>query len=138
MFIISIILAKTNFTQIALGTLYVSIIVIILYFVYQKLLSRINRKEPNKALYCDLIYLENDVAKGIVEFYFTNLEVKNIRFEILNQQYESISILAEDDFEIGQHIVRFDSTSVPNGNYFYQLKTDNQQTMRKMYVNNQV
>ena len=136
MFIISIILAKTNFTQIALGTLYVSIIIIILYLVYQKVLTRINRKEPNKALYCDLIYLENDVVSGVVEFYFTNIEVKDIRFEILDKKFETVSVLAEQKFETGQHIARFDSTSVPNGAYFYQLKTENQQTMRQMFVKN--
>ncbi len=136
MFILSIILAKTNFTQIALGTLYVSIIIIILYLVYQKVLTRINRKEPNKALYCDLIYLENDVVSGVVEFYFTNIEVKDIRFEILDKKFETVSVLAEQKFETGQHIARFDSTSVPNGAYFYQLKTENQQTMRQMFVKN--
>jgi hypothetical protein len=97
---------------------------------------RINREAPNKGLYCELIYLENDVAKGVVEFYFTNIETKKIQFEILNKQYESLSVLAEQEFEPGQHIVRFDSTTVPNGSYFYQLKTDNQQTMRKMIVTN--
>ncbi len=136
MFILSIILARTTFTQVALGTLYVSLVVIILYLIYQRFLNKINVDEPNQENYCELIYLENDLAKGIVEFYFINLEKKTIRFEVLNKQFETMVLLAEEEFEPGQHIFRFDSTAVPNGNYFYQLKTANQQTMRKMIVSN--
>ncbi len=136
MFIISIILARVSFTQIALGTLYVSLVLIILFLIYKKILSRINREEPNKKLYCELIYLEDDFAKGMVELYFSNVEQKKIQFEILNKDYQSIIVLADQEYAPGQHIVRFDSTSIPNGTYFYQLKTDNQQTMRKMEVHN--
>ena len=136
MFILSIILAKTTFSEVALGTLYVSLVIIILILIYKRILMNINRKEPSKKRYCELIFLENDLANGMVEFYFSNLEKKEVRFEILNKEYETVNVLAEEVFEPGQHIVRFDSTSVANGNYFYQLKTDNQQTMRKMVVNN--
>lgn len=136
MFILSIILAGTTFTQVALGTLYVSLVLIILYLIYQRYLNKINKDEPNKEKYCELIYLENDLAKGVIEFYFINLEKKNIRFEVLNKQYETVQLLAEEEFEPGQHIFRFDSTTVSNGNYFYQLKTENQQTMRRMVVSN--
>ncbi|MDD2983419.1 MAG: hypothetical protein PHQ74_08525 [Crocinitomicaceae bacterium] len=136
MFILNIVLAKTTFFQVASGTLYVSLVIIILFLIYKRILMNINRKEPSQKLYCELIFLENDLAKGMVEFYFTNLEKKEIRFEILNKEYETVQLLSEEEFEAGQHIVRFDSTSVANGNYFYQLKTDNQQTMRKMVVNN--
>jgi hypothetical protein len=136
MFIYSIILARTTFSQVALGTLYVSLVIIILILIYKKILMNINREEPSKKLYCEMVFLENDIAKGMVEFYFTNLEKKEIRFEILNKEYETVSILAEKEFEPGQHIFRFDSKAVANGNYYYQLKTDNQQTMRKMVVSN--
>ncbi len=67
MFILSIILARTTFTQVALGTLYVSLVVIILYLIYQRFLNKINVDEPNQENYCELIYLENDLAKGIEE-----------------------------------------------------------------------
>lgn len=136
MFILSIILAKTTFSQVALGTLYVSLVIIILFLIYKRILMSINSKEPSKKLYCEMNFLENDLAKGTVEFYFTNVEKKEIRFEVLDKAYETVELLAEAVFEPGQHIVRFDSTTVSNGNYFYQLKTDNQQTMRKMVVNN--
>ena len=136
MFILSIILAKTSFSQVALGTLYASLVIIILFLVYKRILMNINREEPTKNLYCELIFLENDLAKGLVEFYFSNLDKKAIRFEILDSKYQTVAVLAEEEFEKGQHIVRFDSTTVANGSYYYQLKTDNQETMRKMIVSN--
>jgi hypothetical protein len=95
-----------------------------------------NKGVPNKALYCELNALEQDPAKGILEFYFTSLESKKVSVEILDESYQSIEILADRDFEAGQHIVRYDSTKVSNGVYYYQLKTDNQQTMKMMRILN--
>ena len=95
-----------------------------------------NKDVPNKALYCELNPLEQNPAKGILEFYFTSMEPKKVRFEILNNQHQSIEIVADQDFDSGQHILRFDSTKIENGVYYYQIKTDNQQTMKMMTILN--
>lgn len=131
-----LILLGLSFVKIALGVLYTSITVIICYLLYKKLLRYMNKDVPNKALYSELISLEQDPAKGMLEFYFTSLETKKVCFEILDESYNSVEVLADKDFKSGQHIVRFDSTKVSNGVYYYQLKTDNQQTMKMMHVAN--
>jgi hypothetical protein len=131
-----LILLGLSFVKIALGVLYTSITVIVCYILYKRLLRYMNKDVPNKALYCELISLEQDPAKGMLEFYFTSLETKTVSFEILDESYNSVEVLAEKDFNAGQHIVRFDSTKVSNGVYYYQLKTDNQQTMKMMHVAN--
>ena len=131
-----LVLLGLSFVKIALGVLYTSITVIVVYILYKRLLRYMNRGVPNKALYCELNALEQDPAKGILEFYFTSLESKKVSVEILDESYQSIEILADRDFEAGQHIVRYDSTKVSNGVYYYQLKTDNQQTMKMMRILN--
>jgi hypothetical protein len=131
-----LVLLGLSFVKIALGVLYTSITVIVVYILYKRLLRYMNKGVPNKALYCELNALEQDPAKGILEFYFTSLESKKVSVEILDESYQSIEILADRDFEAGQHIVRYDSTKVSNGVYYYQLKTDNQQTMKMMRILN--
>ncbi len=131
-----LVLLGLSFVKIALGVLYTSITVIVVYILYKRLLRYMNKGVPNKAIYCELNALEQDPAKGILEFYFTSLESKKVSVEILDESYQSIEILADRDFEAGQHIVRYDSTKVSNGVYYYQLKTDNQQTMKMMRILN--
>ena len=131
-----LVLLGLSFVKIALGVLYTSITVIVVYILYKRLLRYMNKGVPNKALYCELNALEQDPAKGILEFYFTSLESKKVSVEILDESYQSIEILTDRDFEAGQHIVRYDSTKVSNGVYYYQLKTDNQQTMKMMRILN--
>jgi hypothetical protein len=40
------------------------------------------------------------------------------------------------DCKIGGNIVRFESSALPNGNYFYGLETENQKIMKKMRIEN--
>lgn len=131
-----ILLVGLSFVKIALGVLYISIAIIIIYILYKKLLRYMNRDVPEQALYCELNALEKDPASGELEFYFTSNDTRHVTFEILNSDYSSIEIVTEREYSSGQHIVRYDSTKLQNGSYFYQLKTDNQQTMKKMNILN--
>lgn len=131
------ILAGINFTQALLGFLYVSITIIVLVILYRLLLKRLSRNHISKTAYCRLSPLENNPAKGTIEFFFITNEPKEVSFEILNNDYQPVqTILSRQNFDKGQHIVRFDTTSVSNGNYFYQLKTPNQQVIRRMEIHN--
>lgn len=132
------ILAGLSIVNVALGVLYTSITIIVGYILYKRLLRHFNKNVPNKEAYCELNPLENKIESGEVEFYFTTSIPKHVSFEILDKHYNSVAVLADKDFEIGQHIMRFDTTTVPNGHYFYQLRTGNQQTLRKMEIQNKV
>jgi len=131
------ILIGLSFTKIALGVLYVSIAVIVFYILYRKLLTYLNREVPDQARYCVLSPLENDPAHGELEFYFTSEETKMVTFEIMKDDHTLLATLADKEFPAGQHIIRFDSTTVPDGPYFYQIRTDNQKTMKRMTIANQ-
>ena len=130
------ILIGLSFAKVALGVLYTSITIIIVYILYKKLLAYLNKDVPEKALYCELNSLEKDPASGELEFYFTSEATRNIVFEILDENHAPLEIVTEKEYAPGQHIVRYDSRKLPNGAYFYQLRTDNQQTMKKMVVLN--
>lgn len=122
--------------RITLGALYVSIAVIIIYILYKRLLRYLNKDVPGKVNYCELSSLESNPAKGELEFFFTADAQSTVIFEILNENYELLEQILEKEFEAGQHIVRYDSTRLENGTYYYQLRTANQQTLKKMNIEN--
>jgi hypothetical protein len=59
----------------------------------------------------------------------------NVSLKIHNILGEEVAILAEKKFEIGKHIIEFVPGNLPNGNYFYSIKTDDFSATRMMIVN---
>lgn len=122
--------------KIAVGVLAVSLAILLFVIAYRKLLAYLGKGNPPKEKYCVLYGLENSVVAGEVEFYFTTEEKKIVALEILNQNMDFVHLIVEKEFGVGGNIVRFDSTVLPNGNYFYQLRTENQKTMKKLRIEN--
>jgi len=114
----------------------VTITIIIAFLAYSKILKNMRKGELNLGKYCVLYSLEKNQQTGELEFYFTNEETKHVTFEILAENNEVLETLADQEYKAGGHIVRYDSMRLKNGVYFYQLKTDNQKTAKKMIVEN--
>ena len=87
-----------------------------------------------KENYAVLYGLEKQQITGEVEFYFTMDQAKKIIFNILDERMDVQQTLVESDYDSGGHIVRFDTTILPNGIYFYCLQSENQKTMKRMVI----
>jgi len=122
--------------DVALGVLYVSLALIIVTIAYKKLLARLSRGSIDQEAFCVLFALEVDPASGELEFYFTTEQEKDVKLSILNENMDEIQTVVEKKATPGGNIVRFDSTSLSNGVYYYCLKTANQKTMKKLHVLN--
>ena len=90
----------------------------------------------NTADYCVLYSLESPTVKGEVEIYFTTEQARDAKIILLDADMNELQVIKEDKFSSGGNIVRFDTTKVENGNYFYALVTDNQKTTKKMKIQN--
>ncbi len=130
------ILAGLKLSNVLIGILLSSITIIILYILYKKLLAYLNKDAITKENYCVLYGLESQPSKGEIEFYFTNQKTKHVIFEILDASMSPILKLVENEYKPDGHIIRFDSTQLENGTYFYQLRTDNQKTMKRFEIKN--
>ncbi len=117
-----------------LGTMIALIAVLMLYLAYKAVIKRFTRGALKKEDYALLFDLENKVQGSEVEFYFTIEQSKKVVFSILNEKMEAIKVVQDKEFPSGGHIVRFDVKELNNGVYFYCLETDNQKTMKKMFV----
>lgn len=130
------ILMTYSYGKVAVGVLFVSLTLLVLFIAYKKLLAYLGKGNPIKEDYCVLYSLETPVASKEVEIYFTTEQAKTVTIELLNADLTPHSVIKEGDFGIGGHIVRLDTTKLINGEYFFCLRTDNQKTMKKMVVEN--
>jgi len=113
-----------------------SIAIITVILLYMRVISKEKGKLITQKKYCVLYSFEENVQQGNLEFYFTNEEMKQVSFELLSEKEEFLELIKEGQFKPGGHIIRFDSTKIKNGVYFYQLRTDNQIIKKKMVVDN--
>jgi hypothetical protein len=127
-----------SFSKVLLGMLFVSLIVLFFIIVYKKILVHLGKGSPIAADYCVLYTIEQNPVLGQLEMYFTTNTPKKVTIEILDQDMNVLVMVADKDFAEGGHIVRFDSRGLPNGHYFYGLRTDNQKTRKKMEISNPV
>lgn len=122
--------------DVVIGVLYVSLIGTVLFFLYKQLLKRLSRGAVVQSDFCVLYPLEQNPAKGELEFYFTTETPRDVKLTILDQNLKDIATVIEKTATKGGNIVRFDSATLSNGEYYFCLKTENQKTMKKMRILN--
>jgi hypothetical protein len=125
-----------SFGKVLISVLTVSIILLVLYIAYKKIIAKVNQGVPVLADYCVLYSLEQQPASGVLEFYFTCQQQKNVRLELLNEDMSFNCLITEQLFNSGGNIIRFDSMPIENGIYYYCLQTENQKTMKKFKLYN--
>ncbi|MCC6702831.1 MAG: hypothetical protein IT221_14970 [Fluviicola sp.] len=118
----------------ALAIIIVLIAVLMLNLAYKGLIQRFRKGHIDHSKFAVLFDLDKRFVTGEIEFYFTLDTAKGLRFLILNQGMETIEVVKDQDYESGGHIVRFDSSKLDSGVYFYCIETDNQRTMKKFFV----
>ncbi|MEY3439139.1 MAG: hypothetical protein RL265_1724 [Bacteroidota bacterium] len=130
------ILMGFSISKVVIGVLFVSLLLLLAYILYKKVLAFVGKGVPVNTDYCVLYSLEQDPVVGEMEIYFTTKEPKKVAIEILNEDMNLCELVVEKDFKEGGHIIRFDSTKLSNGTYFYGLRTENQKTVKKISIKN--
>lgn len=133
-YLLKYVVRNRTFEYNALAVLFTLLAVFVLYIAYRELLRRFGKGRVPNEQYAVLYGLEHMPVSGEVEFYFTISQPKRLAFEILHSDMRELQVLADREFEPGGHIVRFDTTVLPEGVYFYCLRSDNQKTMKRMQV----
>ena len=130
------VLVGYSLIDIGLGTLYATLGLLVLSIAYKRLLKKLNKGAISGDDYCVLYALENDPVSGEVEFYFTSEKEREFKLLILDESMVDLTIVAERIASPGGNIVKFNTTTLKNGDYYFCLKTVNQKTMKKMHVLN--
>jgi hypothetical protein len=122
--------------EVIVGIMLFSLALLIFAIAYKKLLAYLGKGSIPKEKYCILYSLEIDPAKGNVQFYFTSEEKKEVKLHLLDEKYNFIKELYNQECKADGNIIDFDTKELTNGVYFYSLITENQKTMKKMVVAN--
>lgn len=122
--------------KIGVGILCVSLAILLLIIAYRKLLQYLGRGAINKQDFVVLHSLEQDPVSGTVDIYFTTDTERDYSIWVLDGNMQQIKSVKEGVATPGGTIVRFDTTELSNGHYFYCLQTSNQKTMKKMHIAN--
>lgn len=128
------ILMTYSYGKLGVAILFVTLSLLLIYIAYRKLLVHMGKGEPVKEDYCVLYSQEDQEVSGEIEVYFTTETPKEVTIELLDADLKLIQTIRSEKFSSGGHIVRFDSSHLSDGIYFYSLRTDNQKTMKKMLV----
>jgi hypothetical protein len=105
------------------------------FVLYKLMLRRMSRGGVDQTVYCTLYSLDKNPAKGEVEFYFIAPTDMNVAFRIWKQE-EQIVEVRNELFTKGGHIVRFDTNSIPDGEYFFGIQTTEQKTIKRFRIQN--
>lgn len=104
------------------------------YLLYRSMIKRFSRGHIDQKKYAKLFELETTVVSGELEFYFTIEDSRQVKFSLLNKAMEVVQVLKDEVVSSGGHIVRFDTSALDNGIYFYCLETENQKTMKRLSI----
>lgn len=115
--------------------LFVSFLILVAVIGYRALLRRFQRGQIKHKDYCELYTLDQEPATGELSFYFVCPEETTVQFGIW-QHNQLVKELAHKVFEQGGHILRFDSTQLANGVYYYGIVTSDQETKKRMTLAN--
>ncbi|MEJ6776086.1 MAG: hypothetical protein QNK85_02025 [Crocinitomicaceae bacterium] len=129
-------LVGTSWYDVLIGILYASTTLLITSIAYRRLLSYFGRSAVKHEDYCQLDSLEVSPASGELSFYFTSKVERYYQLLVLDTEMNEFIEIVAQDCKIGGNIIRFDSSKLPNGDYFYCLKTDNQKVSKKMTILN--
>ena len=118
-----------------IDVLVISLIIIVVIILYRLLLKRLSKDKVNMESFCTLYSLEKNPVEGEVEFYFVSPDMIKVEFSIWKDQEKMVE-LRNDYFKKGGHIIRFDSQSLPDWEYFFGLVTASQRTIKRFRIKN--
>ncbi len=127
---------KITFFSVAIPTLLVSISVLIGIIFYKRLLAKMGKGEVNQKKYANLYPIQRQPAMGTIEFFYEMNEEKPVEIVLLDQQMNDLQLIDTRKANVGGNKVPFDTTRVPDGRYFYELRSDLQKTAKTLIIKN--
>jgi hypothetical protein len=121
-----------------LGAISAAVAIYLLYIAYRNLMAKFGRGKRKKitAKYATIFELKPPYAKGRVQFGFELLEPTEVTFTILDDLDNVVEELHSGILKEGIHPFVFDTTRHRNGFYFYQYKSELQNSIKKFAIDN--
>lgn len=115
--------------------LVITLLILLAIIAYRYLLKYLSKGNVNQALFCDLYSLDHEPAMGEVSFYFVCPEMTFVTFCIWKGD-EVIKQLTSKEYEKGGHLLKFQTSEIENGVYYFGIETAKQKTQKRFTVQN--
>ncbi len=112
-----------------------TLLILLVIIAYRFLLRYLSRGRVNQALFCELYTLDHEPASGEVSFYFVCPETTFVTFAIWKGD-AIIKQLTSQEYEIGGHLLKFQTSEIENGMYYFGIETTKQKTQKRFTVQN--
>jgi hypothetical protein len=114
----------------------ITLVILLAIIVYRFLIRFLSRKHINTEKYCTLFDVEDQPVRGVIPFYFSTKIARNVEFVLESAEGCRVANIANQAFEAGGHLLKFDSSALKDGTYFYLLRTENQEIRKKLVIKN--
>ena len=125
-----------DWMQYVIYFLYASLFILVGIIAYRYLLSRMDKKEFFREDFVELYSYEQQIATGEITLFFEVLSRKRIKFYLTDGKGTVLKVLKDGEFKPGGYNVKLDTAEFSDGNYYYCLQTDNQQTDKLLRIRN--
>jgi hypothetical protein len=115
--------------------LIITLLILVAIIAYRYLLKYLSKGRVDQALFCELYSLDHDPASGEVSFYFVCPELTLLSFKIWDSN-QVVRELTNKEYPQGGHLLRFQTSELPNGTYFFGIETSKQKTQKRFNIQN--
>lgn len=115
--------------------LVITLLILLAIIAYRYLLKYLSKGNVNQALFCELYSLDHEPSMGEVSFYFVCPEMTFVTFCIWKGD-EVIKQLTSKEYEKGGHLLKFQTSEIENGVYYFGIETAKQKTQKRFTVQN--
>lgn len=127
---------RLSFFEVAVPVLLISITILLLVILFRRIRQRWSRGEPQTAHFALLYSIEKQPISGEIEIYYELQIPKEIEIWLLDAQMGDKVKIDSRLAKVGGNKIRFNTQTVDNGRYFYELRSDNQRTSKAIYIEN--
>ncbi len=115
---------------------WITLIILLFLIGYKILVGRMKRNQLEKKLYLILHPIEKDPADGVVPIFMEMNTPMEVEISVFSVDDTVHRVIEHKTYKKGGNIIQFDTRDFENGFYFYQAKSDNQKTRKRIEIRN--
>jgi hypothetical protein len=115
---------------------WITLFILIFLIIYRIVMRRLKRGQIEKKLYLILHPIEKDPAVGVVPIFMEMNTPMNVEISIFSTDNTVKKVIEHKTYNKGGNIIQLDTRNFENGFYFYQAKSENQKTKKRIEIKN--
>jgi hypothetical protein len=108
--------------------------IFLLYYVYRSYIRKATAEAGSPRGFARLLPIEIPDPGGELQVRFETSDEQEINLEICDDSHTTLYVLASKVYVPGEYVIRFDSSKLSGGTYFFRLKTSRQEIFKKIQL----